>query len=64
MLPLGARFLVGSMHGTSTSKQERVERWLDAKIATARQITLADVDSCPLAIKLRDGIARLFMRHL
>ena len=41
-----------------------LERLIDAKVATARQVTLADVDSRPLAVKLRDGIARLFVPHL
>jgi len=41
-----------------------LEAWVDQKIASAREITLVDVDSRPIALKLRDGIARLFMPHL
>jgi cardiolipin synthase len=42
----------------------KMEHLIDAKIATARQVTLAEVDARPLPIKLRDGIARLFSPHL
>jgi cardiolipin synthase len=41
-----------------------LEAWVDRKIAAAREITLTDVDSRSVAIKLRDGVARLFMPHL
>jgi cardiolipin synthase len=34
------------------------------KLATARQVTLEDVDSRPLPIRLRDGIARLLTPYL
>ncbi|HET6725760.1 MAG TPA: cardiolipin synthase [Gammaproteobacteria bacterium] len=37
---------------------------IDAKIATARRLTLNDVRSRPLAIKLRDGVVRLFSPYL
>jgi cardiolipin synthase len=37
---------------------------VDAKIATAREITLAEVDARPLPIKVRDGIARLASPYL
>ena len=47
------RELAGSLHGL-------VER----KLQSARQITLADVDGRPLAIRLRDGIARLATPYL
>lgn len=37
---------------------------VDQKLATARQITLADVDGRSLPIKLRDGLARLLSPYL
>ncbi|HYG69799.1 MAG TPA: phospholipase D-like domain-containing protein [Anaeromyxobacteraceae bacterium] len=41
-----------------------VEALVGSRIARARQLTLADVDSRPLAVKLRDGVARLFSPYL
>ena len=41
-----------------------VARHIDAKLKTAREVTLKDVDGRPLLIKLRDGIARLFSPYL
>ena len=41
-----------------------LEAWVDQRISKSREVTLADVDSRPIAVKLRDGIARLFMPHL
>ena len=35
-----------------------------ARIATARPVTLADVDARSLPIRLRDGLARLFTPYL
>jgi cardiolipin synthase A/B len=37
---------------------------MDARLATAREITLRDVDQRPLALRLRDGVARLFSPYL
>ena len=37
---------------------------IDAKIAGARQTTLAELDGRPLPIRLRDGVARLFSPYL
>jgi cardiolipin synthase len=39
-------------------------RRIDAKIARARAVRPADLDARPLAIKLRDGAARLFAPYL
>lgn len=39
---------------------EKMSRLVDEKISTASSVTLQDVDSRPLPIKLRDGVARLF----
>ncbi|RMG19563.1 MAG: cardiolipin synthase [Deltaproteobacteria bacterium] len=36
----------------------------DAKMREARRVTLSDVDSRPLAIRLRDGLARLLSPYL
>jgi len=36
----------------------------DRKLASARRITLADVDGRSLPIRLRDGIARLLSPYL
>ena len=46
------------------SLAQTLERWVDKKIESAREVTIADVDSRHIAVKLRDGIARLFMPHL
>jgi cardiolipin synthase len=43
---------------------KKMEAWVDQKIAHAREVTLKQVDSRPLPIKFRDGIARLFAPHL
>lgn len=37
---------------------------VDARIAAARPVTLADVDGRPLPVRLRDGVARLFAPYL
>ena len=37
---------------------------VDATIQTARECTLADVDGRSLAVKLRDGFARVFAPYL
>jgi cardiolipin synthase len=37
---------------------------INHKRSTAREITLADVDSRPLPIRLRDGLARLMLPYL
>lgn len=38
--------------------------WFDGQLARSRQTTLEEVDSRPLPVKLRDGIARLFTPFL
>jgi cardiolipin synthase len=43
---------------------KKMEAWVDAKISIAREITLKQVDSRPLPVKFRDGLARLFAPHL
>ena len=42
----------------------RLEALLDAKIASGRRITRADLDGRPLAVRLRDGVARLAQPYL
>ncbi len=42
----------------------RMRRWFDARLATAREVTKADIDSRPLAQRLRDGVARLLTPYL
>ncbi|HNR70937.1 MAG TPA: phospholipase D-like domain-containing protein [Verrucomicrobiota bacterium] len=42
----------------------RLEEIVAARIATARPVTLADVDARSLPIRLRDGLARLFTPYL
>jgi cardiolipin synthase len=42
----------------------RVEALAEARIARARPVTLADVDARSLAVKLRDGVARLLAPYL
>ncbi len=37
---------------------------VDARLATARELTLHDVDQRPLPLRLRDGVARLFSPYL
>jgi cardiolipin synthase len=41
-----------------------METVIARKIATAREVTLAEMDGRPIAIKLRDAIARLFSPYL
>jgi cardiolipin synthase len=41
-----------------------MERIFDAKISTAREVTLGEMDARPIFIKLRDAIARLFSPYL
>jgi len=41
-----------------------VARHIDGKREGARRVTLKDVDGRPLAIRLRDGVARLFSPYL
>jgi cardiolipin synthase len=38
--------------------------WVDAKISKARRVTMSDIESRPLPVRLRDGIARLFTPYL
>ena len=42
----------------------QVEALATARIARARRVTLAEVDSRPLSVKLRDGVARLLSPYL
>jgi cardiolipin synthase A/B len=42
----------------------QLEDLIRAKLAGARQITLAEVDGRPLPVKLRDGVARLLTPFL
>lgn len=42
----------------------RLDALLDAKIAGGRRITRADLDARPLALRLRDGVARLAQPYL
>ena len=48
----------------SVALAARLEALLDAKIATGRRITRADLDGRSLPIKLRDGVARLAQPYL
>ena len=41
-----------------------LDRLLDAKVASGRQLTLDAVNARPLPMRLRDGIARLFSPYL
>lgn len=41
-----------------------ISRYFDRAVALSRAITLHEVDSRPLAIRLRDGVARLFSPYL
>ena len=43
---------------------QEVERMAEARIGRARPLTLLEVDSRPLVIRIRDGIARLFTPYL
>jgi len=42
----------------------RMEALFEARRATARQLTQRQLDARPLAVKLRDGVARLFAPYL
>ncbi len=42
----------------------RLEALVESKRAAARRVTLEEMDGRPLAVKLRDGIARLFSPYL
>jgi cardiolipin synthase A/B len=42
----------------------RVDALVDERLRLARPLTLADMDRRPLAVKLRDGVARLFSPYL
>ncbi len=42
----------------------RMDALIEAKRAAARLVTLAQIDARPLAVKLRDGVARLFAPYL
>jgi cardiolipin synthase len=48
----------------SAELAQRLEALLDKKIATGRRVTLAELTSRPLAIRLRDGVARLAQPYL
>jgi cardiolipin synthase len=37
---------------------------MDARLASARQVTLQQMDVRPLPLRLRDGVARLFSPYL
>jgi cardiolipin synthase len=41
-----------------------VDALVEERLARARRVTLADVDRRPLALRLRDGVARLFSPYL
>ncbi len=43
---------------------QRLDALIDARIAAARALSLADVAARPLPIRLRDGVARLFSPYL
>ncbi len=43
---------------------ERLEKLIEAKRKTAREVTLQEVDGRPLPVRLRDGIARLATPYL
>lgn len=43
---------------------DKLNKIIDAKLADAREITLEEVNSRPLHIRLRDGLARLFSPYL
>lgn len=48
----------------SAELARELDALLDAKIANAKLLTLADLDRRPLPIKLRDGVARLAQPYL
>jgi cardiolipin synthase len=41
-----------------------LDRMIDARVASGRRITLEDVDSRSIPVRLRDGVARLFSPYL
>ena len=47
-----------------TDLARRLDAWVEAKLQNARSVTLAQVDGRPLAIRLRDGVARLASPYL
>jgi cardiolipin synthase len=48
----------------SKALASRLDALLDAKIASGRRITRADLDRRPLPVRLRDGVARLAQPYL
>jgi cardiolipin synthase A/B len=42
----------------------RVDALVDARLRVARRVTLEDVDRRSLAVRLRDGVARLLSPYL
>lgn len=42
----------------------RLAAFVESRRTAARRVTLAELDARPLAVKLRDGIARLFSPYL
>jgi cardiolipin synthase A/B len=48
----------------STQLAARLEALLDEKIASGRRVTLAELEGRPLALRLRDGVARLAQPYL
>ena len=48
----------------SKTLASRLDALLDAKIASGRRITRADLDGRPLLVRLRDGVARLAQPYL
>jgi cardiolipin synthase len=42
----------------------RMGRLIDGRIAAAREVTQHDLDTRPLDLRLRDGIARLLTPYL
>jgi cardiolipin synthase A/B len=47
-----------------TAFGERMDGWLQQRIGESREVTLADVQRRPVAVRLRDGLARLFSPYL
>ncbi|HUF09519.1 MAG TPA: phospholipase D-like domain-containing protein, partial [Rhodothermales bacterium] len=43
---------------------ETVESMIDERIANGREITLAEMDARGFAVRLRDGLARMFTPYL
>jgi len=42
----------------------RLDGLIQARISGSRQLKLAEIDARPIAVKLRDGLARLFAPYL